>query len=75
MGPFEGPGRVSKQIFTFVPNFIFVILYFFFKRGPPNFISFRPHKTWIRSTENMDGTTLTFPSGFALLFLGAVLKS
>jgi hypothetical protein len=38
----------SKQIFTFVPNLVFVILYSFLKEGPQNFMNFRPHKTWTR---------------------------
>lgn len=39
----------SKQIVPFVPNFIFLLLYFFFrKKRSPNCISFRPYKTWIQ---------------------------
>jgi len=33
-GP-QAPGRGPKYIFTFVPNFVFVILYSFSKRQPP----------------------------------------
>ena len=33
-GP-QGPGRGPKYIFTFVPNFVFLILYSFSKRQPP----------------------------------------
>jgi len=31
MGPFKARARGPKQIFTFVPNFLFVILYSFYK--------------------------------------------
>jgi len=34
----------SKQIFTFVPNFVFSV----FLEVSQNFMSFRPHKTLIR---------------------------
>ena len=45
MGPFQDPGRGSKWIFIFVPDFFSKFIIPFLKEGLQNFIRFRPHKT------------------------------
>lgn len=40
----------SKWTFTSMPNFLIHII--FLKEGPPNFISFVPHKTWLCPEED-----------------------
>jgi hypothetical protein len=43
----NGEDEDEKEIFTFVPNFVFVIFVLFFSlRRPPKCYKLQAHKTW-----------------------------